>query len=47
MPKTTRRQFLAAVGATGAVVALERAPVFGQKRELTLLSNQPFRAGVG
>src|SRR6266850_1503336 len=42
MPRTTRRQFLTAVGATGAVVALDRAPAWGQKRELTFLSNNHF-----
>jgi multiple sugar transport system substrate-binding protein len=42
MSRTTRRQFLTAVGATGAMVALERGPAWAQKRELTLLSNNHF-----
>ena len=42
MSKTTRRQFLTAVGATGAMVALERGPAWAQKRELTFLSNNHF-----
>ncbi|PYM22553.1 MAG: hypothetical protein DMD78_14615 [Candidatus Rokuibacteriota bacterium] len=42
MRQTTRRQFLAAAATTGAVLALDRAPALGQKRELTMLSNNHF-----
>ena len=47
MPRTTRREFLSAAGATGAVLAIDRAPAWAQKRELTFLSNEPLRAGFG
>ena len=42
MRQTTRRQFLAAAAATGAVLALDRPPAMAQKRELTFLSNNHF-----
>jgi multiple sugar transport system substrate-binding protein len=42
MRQTTRREFLAAAGATGAVLALDRAPAVAQKRELTFLSVNHF-----
>src|SRR4029434_10133882 len=42
MSKTTRREFLSTVGAAGAVLALDRAPAWAQKRELTLLSFNHF-----
>ena len=40
--RTTRREFLAATGAAGALVALDRAPAWAQKRELTFISNNHF-----
>ena len=42
MARTTRREFLTAMGATGAVLVLDRAPAWGQKRELTFLSANHF-----
>src|SRR4029453_12480418 len=42
MSKTTRRDFLSTVGATGAVLAIDRAPAWAQKRELTFLSVNHF-----
>jgi multiple sugar transport system substrate-binding protein len=39
--RTTRRAFLS-VAAGGVVLALERAPAWGQKRELTFISNNHF-----
>jgi multiple sugar transport system substrate-binding protein len=42
MRQTTRREFLSAAAVTGAALALDRAPALGQKRELTLLSNNHF-----
>jgi len=42
MRQTTRRQFLAAAAATGAAIALDRAPALAQKRELTFLSVNHF-----
>src|SRR5215475_2759340 len=40
--RTTRREFLAAAGATAAVLAVDRAPAWAQKRELTFLSVNHF-----
>jgi len=42
MRRTTRRDFLMTAGAAGAVLALDRAPAWAQKRELTILSNNHF-----
>jgi multiple sugar transport system substrate-binding protein len=42
MPNTTRRSFLSAAAATGAVLALDRAPALAQKKELTFLSVNHF-----
>src|SRR4029453_3751292 len=42
MRRTTRREFLSAVGATGAVLAIDRAPAWAQKKELTFLSVNHF-----
>src|ERR671922_215320 len=40
--RQSRREFLTAAAAGGAVLALDRAPAFAQKRELTLLSFNHF-----
>src|ERR671922_3038777 len=40
--RQSRREFLTAAAAGGAVLALDRAPAFAQKRELTLLSWNHF-----
>ena len=42
MPATTRRAFLSAAAATGAALALDRAPALAQKRDLTFLSVNHF-----
>jgi multiple sugar transport system substrate-binding protein len=42
MQRITRRKFLAATSAVGAVALVGRAPAFAQKRELSLLSNNHF-----
>ena len=42
MRRTTRRDFLMAVGATGAALAIDRGPAWAQKKELTFLSVNHF-----
>ena len=42
MRRTTRREFLMAVGATGAALAIDRGPAWAQKKELTFLSVNHF-----